>query len=246
LSGGTETVQTQNFPDWATPYAQNYLGFAQQVADTPYTPYTGATVAQMNPYQTGALDAIAQRAYQGSPVSNAAAGELTKTLQGGYLNANPYLDQQIDLASRDVMRNMDVLNARSGSFGNSGIQEVTARSLGDIATNMRGQNYQAERGRMQGAIGMAPTIANQDYVDAGQLLNAGGAYQQQQQANLSDAYGRFREARDYPQQQLATLGKGLGMNYGSSTTQPGANPFGQALGTGLALYGGYKGIGSGK
>lgn len=224
------------------------MGFAQQVADTPYTPYTGQTVAQLNPYQTGAYDAMAQRAYQGSPVMDAASGELTKTLRGGYLgDSNPYLSGQIDLASRDVLRNMDTLNARSGSFGNSGIQQATARSLGDIATTMRGNNFQAERSRMQSAVGMAPTIANQDYLDAQQLLSAGQGYQQANQANLTDSYNRFLEARDYPQQQLATLGKGIGLNFGSSTTQPGANPYAQAIGTGLALYGGYKGYGgSGK
>jgi hypothetical protein len=223
------------------------MGFAQQVADTPYTPYTGATVAQLNPYQTGALDAMAARAYQGSPVSDAASSELTKTLQGGYLGDNPYLSGQIDLASRDVMRNMDALNARSGSFGNSGIQQATARGIGDIATTMRGNAYNAERGRMMAGVGMAPQIANQDYTDAQQLLNAGQAYQGQEQANLGDTYRRFTEARDYPQQQLATMGKGLGINLGSSTTGPGANPWAQAIGTGLALYGGYRGgAGGGK
>lgn len=243
MSGGSETTTQQNFPDWAVPAAQNYLQRSQQVADMPYQGYSGQTVAQLNPYQSGGYNAIAQRAMQGSPVSDAASTELTKTLSGGYLNNNPYLDQLVDQSSRDVMRNMDVSSARSGSFGNSGLQQNTARELGDLSARIRGADYGAERNRMTSSIGMAPTIANQDYFDAQQLIGAGQGFQAQEQKNLTDQYGRFQEARDYPQQQLATLGKGLGLNYGSSTSGAGSNGWGQALGTGLAAYGAYNGYG---
>jgi len=118
-------------------------------------------------------------------------------------------------------------------------------TLGDISSSIRGTDYANERNRMQGAVGMAPTIANQDYLDASQLLGAGAQVQGQEQANLSDAYGRFQEARDYPRQQLGTLGQGLGMNFGSSQTGPGANPLAQGLGGGLAAYGAYRGMRSG-
>lgn len=246
MSGGSDTTTVQNFPEWAIPYAQDYQQFAREVASRPYEGYEGQTVAQLNPYQTGGYNAIAQRAMQGSPVSDAAATNLTATLRGDYLNeGNPYLTQQIDRASGDVMRNMDVLNARSGSFGNSGIQENTARSLGDIAGNMRYQAYDAERNRQQQAIGMAPTIANQDYFDAQQLLNAGQGFQGAEQANLTDQYNRFTEARNYPQEQLATMGRGLGLGSGSTTTGPGSNNLAQGLGTAMALYGAYNGYGGG-
>jgi hypothetical protein len=245
LSGGSDNVTTQNFPDWAVPYAQDFLGRSQQVADLPYTPYTGQTVAQMNPYQTGAYDAIAQRAYQGSPVNDAAAGELTKTLSGGYLNSNPYLDATVNRAQGDVMRGFAPIEARSGSFGNSGLQESMGRALGDVSSQIRGQDYANERNRMVGSIGLAPQIANQDYLDADQLLKAGQGIQGQQQLNLDDTYRRFREAQDYPKEQLGTLGKALGLNYGSTSQVPGNNGLAQGLGTALALYGGYRGMSSG-
>lgn len=248
MSGGSDST-TSGPPDWAVPYFQNFMQRGQQVADMPYQGYGGQTVAQMNPYQTQALDATAQRAIYGSPVNNAASGELTKTLSGGYLNNNPYMDALVNQAQGDVIRNyqdailpsIDALDARSGSFGNSGVQNVLGQSryqlgqtLGDISTNLRGADYAAERNRMQSAVGMAPTIANQDYVDANALLQAGGAYQGQEQRNLSDAYARFTEARDYPKQQLATLGSTLGLNYGTQTTGPGGNPAASGLGGALA------------
>lgn len=264
MSGGSDTVtNTTSIPEWVRPYAENYMQRSQQTADLPYQPYGGQTVAQLNPYQTAGYQATANRAMQGSPVNDAASGELQKTLSGSYLGSNPYLQGQIDKASGDVTRHysdviapqIDALDARSGSFGNSGVQNVLGQSryqLGDtlanISTQMRGQDYGNERNRMQGAVGMAPTIANQDYVDANALTNAGAAVQGQEQANLSDASGRFQEAQAYPYKQLSTLGQGLGMNYGSTSTgtQPGANPFAQGAGAGLSLYSLSKMGGGGK
>jgi hypothetical protein len=240
MSGGSDNVTTQNFPDWAVPHAQEFLGRSRQVADLPYNPYQGQTVAQLNPYQTGAYDAMAQRAYQGSPVNDAAAGELTKTLSGGYLNSNPYLDATVNRAQGDVMRGFAPVEARSGSFGNSGLQEAMGRSLGDVSSQIRGADYANERNRMVGAIGMAPSIANQDYVDADRMLQAGQGYQTQNQLNLDDTYRRFMEAQNYPEKQLGVMGKALGLNYGSSSQVPGNNNVAQGLGTALSAYGAYK------
>lgn len=246
MSGGSDTTTVQNFPDWAIPYAQNFQNFAQTVANQPYQPYEGQTVAQLNPYQTAGFDAMAQRAMQGSPVSNAAAGSLTDTLSGKYLDqsTNPYLNGMIDLASQDVLRNFNNAQAANGSFGNSGLQQNTASQLGNVATTIRGNAYNQERQNMLSALGYAPSIANQDYIDAQQLINAGAGFQGQDQANLTDQYNRFLEARNYPQTQLQTLGRGLGLNWGSSTSVP-SNDLAQGLGTGLALYGAYRGYGGG-
>lgn len=235
--GGSDTTTT-TVPEWVRPYAEGFMQRSQQVADMPYQPFTGATQAQLNPYQTSALDSIAQRAVQGSPVNNAASSELTKTISGGYLGSNPYLDSVVDRAQGDVVRNYNLATkpaiesamVRSGSFGNSGLQQMQSESqrqlqdtLGNISSGIRGNDYAAERGRMTSAIGMAPQIASQDYVDANALLGAGGQYQQQEQANLSDNYNRFLEARNYPREQLGVMGQGLGFNFGSSTTGPEPN-----------------------
>lgn len=240
MNGGSDTAtQSTGMPSWAEPYAKDYLETSQGVANLPYTPYSGDTVAQMNPYQVQGYNAQAQRAIQGSPVNNAASGELQKTLSGGYLNNNPYLDGLIDQAGADVRRNLAPLERQSGSYGNSGLQQTTSRALADSALGIRANDYSAERNRMQNAVGQAPTIANQDYIDASALQGAGQAFQQQDQANLTDQYQRFQEARDYPNQQLGTLGKGLGLNYGSTTTatSPGTSPWATGLGTAASLYG---------
>lgn len=259
-SGGDSTTTTTGVPDWVQPYAQNFLQKSQQTADIPYQPYTDQTVAQLNPFQVQGANAQAARAIQGSPVNDAASGELQKTLSGGYLNNNPYLAKQYDAAASGITKNynnsvvpqLTALDARSGSFGNSGVASATgtaqgqlAEQLSNVATNLYGNDYANERNRMQTAVSQAPQIANQDYVDASALQNAGSTFQTQEQKNLADQYQRFTEARDYPQQQLNTLGKGLGMNYGSTgtSTGPGANGWSQGLGTAATLYGLYSGGG---
>lgn len=246
MSGGGDTIkQTNDVPSWVKPFAENYMRTSQNVANRPYQAYDRSTQADLNPYQVQGYNAQAQRAMQGSQTIDAAAGEVNKTLGGGYLNANPYLDSMVDRASQDVRRNMTSVDQRSGSFGNSGVQEATARGLADVSSQIRGADYQQERGRMAGAVGQAQGIANQDYVDAQALTDAGAGFQRQDQAQRTDDYARFREARDYPEHQLGLLGQGLGMQRGSSSTSTGqgSNGWAQGLGTALAAY---YGGGSGK
>ncbi|MGL4231450.1 MAG: hypothetical protein ACRCWJ_08790, partial [Casimicrobium sp.] len=157
MSDSSDTVTQQtDVPSWVRPYAEDYMRQSANVAARPYEAFQGQTVAQMNPYMVQGLNAQAQRAMQGSPINEAAGAEATRTLQGGYLNNNPYLSGMIDNVSRDVNRNFDQVDARSGSFGNSGIAEARSRGLADVATNIRGQDYSQERGRMLQTLGMSP------------------------------------------------------------------------------------------
>ncbi|OUM01748.1 hypothetical protein A8M77_14395 [Variovorax sp. JS1663] len=78
--------------------------------------------------------------------------------------SNPYLQQMIDAASGDVVRNFNLTarpasNAamvRSGSFGNSGLEEMARNdeknlqgSLADIATKLRYGDYTQQQGMYQ-------------------------------------------------------------------------------------------------
>lgn len=245
--GGTNTVTNSGPPEWAVPYYQSYLQKAGQVSDLPYQPYTGQRTANLNEAQLGGLNATANRAIQGSQEVGQARQQLGDTLSGSYFGSNPYLQSQIDQAQGDVVNQfnnvtrpmLDSQMARSGSFGNSGIQQMQGaalsdltKNLGNISSNMRGGAYEAERNRQFQGISLAPQLANQDYIDASALTGVGDVFNRQEQAGLDQQYGNFLEARNYPREQLGVIGQALGLNSGqtSSTQGPGVNPAAAGLG----------------
>lgn len=96
--------------------------------------------------------------------------------------SNPYLQQMIDAASGDVVRNFNLSarpasNAtmvRSGSFGNSGLEEMARNdeknlqgSLSDIATKLRFGDYTNSRTCTAGKRGSARVSGNSMRVRAG-------------------------------------------------------------------------------
>lgn len=119
-----------------------------------------------------------------------------------YAGPNPYLENVVDLTSRDLVKNFEQtalpsFNAamvRSGSFGNSGLQELTERgqhmlqqNLADASSKIRFNDYSQQANMWQ-------ADANRD--------------EQQRQFDLG--YGRtlYNDAFGQNQQQLQT---GLGL-----------------------------------
>lgn len=244
------TTTTNQPPPWAVPYMQDYLKRAQDVANVQYTPsptqYSGP-----NNYLTNAWNAVSNRATQGSPLVSAAQNGLTDYLQGGPQN-NQILNRSIRNAQGDLTRAWntvekpawDTAMQRSGSFGNTGIMEANTnaqselqRNLGRISTDMR----QGATNQWLGALGQVPGLANQDYIDAGQLMNVGNQAQNFTDRGNAQNYQWWQEAQNYPINRLNVLGNALGMNTGgtSTTTQPGVSPWSSVLGgamTGAGLF----------
>ena len=173
------------------------------------------------------------------PVMGAANQQIQNTINGGFLNNNPYIDQNIANAQGDLTKAWNQVQApqwdramqRSGSFGNTGIAQSAGfaadtlqQQLGRVASDMRGNAYNTERGFQQQAIGMAPSFANQDYVDSNALLNVGNQAQGFLQSAQNQNNNWFQEAQNYPQKQLGLLGGALGLNQGGTTTQTQPDP----------------------
>lgn len=104
----------------------------------------------------GKLDSFAGNATGSNPAINMLAGSAG----GGYLNANPYLDNQYNAASNALTRSFRDATmpgiqggfARAGRFGSGmqvaqeeAAQRALGESLGDLGANMYGQNYAQER-----------------------------------------------------------------------------------------------------
>lgn len=159
---------------------------------------------------------------------------------------NPYLTDKINQAQGDLVRNYNLTTqpaynnamVKSGSFGNAGVQQMNEnaqanlqRSLGDISTNMRGQDYQNQQGMYQWDQNFDRQLYNDAY---GQNMN-----------NLTTGVGLLGTLAGYNAQDLqnGTNIQNTPYNYWSQFNNA-ANSLGQGYGTqtGSVSGGGYDPI----
>lgn len=179
-----------------------------------------APVAGFTPDQQASMDLTRGRALGGDPTIGAAMGYVQNSLNGGFLNSNPYIDETFNRAAQATQGQLASQFAGSGRNVDQS-QGLRSQQLNDLATQIYGGNYANERQLQQGTLGYAQPLGNQIYTDAAQLGGIGSQQQQQQQRYL-DAPGTALD------QYLARV---RGTDYGSSqrSTVPG-NPVGGALG----------------
>jgi hypothetical protein len=215
-----------------------------------------------NYLDTGMRVAGQNNPYQGeNPYLENMIGQSTQKITNNYLNAvNPKLD------SMDRM---------SGAFGNTGVQtardsaqENLAKQLADTDAQYRYQNYQQsaqladsnlnrqntmwanERNNQMGAMQYAPTLAQQDYIDAQNLLGVGDIYRGNDQQNLDYNYDQWQQAQNWPYQNLDVLAQAIRTSMGGGgshvTSAPNAysaNSTANMIGTGLMGYGALQSTG---
>ena len=238
MSGGSRgsTTTVQQADPWAgqQPFLADIFGEAQRLYDAPGPLYfPGQTVAAFAPETQAALRSQAARALSGSPLNAAAQREAQRSLAGNYLDANPYLQNAIDIASRGVTRNyrtavapgIDSTFSLAGRYGSGAHQAVQSQAqqnladqLGDIASGIAYRNYGDERTNMLQALALAPQFAAQDYLDAERLASVGATREAQQQALINDQIARFNFAQQLPQNKLAQYLALIHGDYGGTTT----------------------------
>lgn len=239
-----QTTTQKNDP-WepAQPFLKAALNDASNWYNSPYgrKMYPNSTVVPFSPFTTQALGMQADRALQGSAVQRGANDLLSSTLRGDFLNANPYLDRTFDLAAGKVRGALDSQFNQGGTYGSSMHQGAMAGQLGDLATQIYGGNYAAERDRQMQGMLFAPQLAEADYNDAQRLAQVGQSYEAQAGKYLQDDMNRFNFYENAPYarlQQLANLINPAGqMGSTQVGTQPGAksDTFGQILGTAATI-----------
>jgi hypothetical protein len=217
----------------------------RQATMNPYMNATNPYADMNNPYLSQSI-ANAQGDLT-SAYNQVNAPQWAKAMQSSGSFGNTGVSEYAAMDAANLQRNL-------GRIGTDmrGAAYNQAAQFGENAANRQfsaGQQFAGaqdsitgqERGFQQSALGMAPTFANQDYTDIGQLLNAG----QQAQTFDAGAQGQqqqwWQEAQQYPQQRLANYGTALGVGGGGTTTQstPDPSQASQLLGggmTGLALY----------
>lgn len=250
--------------NWLQPYQQSFLDTSRTIGGREYTPFGQSTQVAANPMQQQAWQNTFNRGLSGSPEVSAAREQMLGTIQGqGFTNnpylsqTNPYLQSTIDSTLGDITRNynlatapaMATAQARSGSFGNSGLAQMEAENqrnlaqeLGRASSNLRFGDYQQqaqmygdERNRQMQATQNAPNFANVDYTDLQAMQQAGNSLQGQQQAERTSDYNQYLDAREWPLKTFAAQGQAMGVG-GSQPAQTyqQANTGANVLGGGLA------------
>lgn len=240
---GTQTTQVQPWAP-ARPYVEQGMAGANTLLQQggPQQ-YGGQTVIPFSQPTQQALSMQQARALGGSPVTGAAQNLATGTLNGDFLNSNPYLDATFQRGAGQIGNNLDSLFARSGR---DLVAQAPARgeALASYATQLYGGNYANERGMQQQAMGMAPQLANQDYIDTAQLRDVGSTVENLAGQQAMDSQNRFNFEQQRPEMALdAFLQRINGGTSGySSQTSPtyqnrGAGALGGAM-VGSQLFGG--------
>lgn len=127
---------------------------------------------------------------------------LDKTFQRAAGAVGNQVQSQFGMAGRNVRGPDAAATAQYGVGGGGG-------GFDDLAAQIYGGDYQAERNRQQQLAPLAGGIANQDYVDIGQLANVGA----QREALAQEQAGQPANSLN---QYLGQLG-GLSGGYGNTS-----------------------------
>jgi len=237
-NGGTTRVEP---PKYQLPYLQRGL----TEADSIYTAERGGNnIAPISQETQDAWDMAAARARGGAANVGAAQDLNTQTLQGGFLGANPYLDATFNRAALQTQNQLQSEFAGAGRNVEAA-QGLRAQQLNDLATGIYGGAYDAERNRMQDAVGQAIPLANQDYVDIGQLQQVGAGregYAQEQLDAPGLALDRYlgRVQGNMGQNTYASMARNraAGAVGGGMLGYQAGSQIGTAMGGNSNLYGG--------
>lgn len=236
MAGGGRSTSTTNpsIPEELKPLANLFVSRATDLANTPFQAFQGQRFAGLNDTQNTALKQITDRATGGSQTFNNAENALNGIIQGG--QTNPFLDSLVSRAQNSVVQSFNNTTkpqtesaaVRSGSFGNSGLDETLQNQrvavgdqLGNIATQIFGNAFNTDRANQLAGIQLAPGFANQAFSDAGQLLNAGNLQQSNAQRPLDFNFQQSQDAANDPFKKLQAIGGVVGQSSGSTTTQSG-------------------------
>lgn len=195
--------------------------------------FPGSTVTPFAPETEEALGLITDRARAGSPLIRGAQTTALQTIQGR--GVNPFLGEAVTAATAPLfdkfsqetlpaLRSSFAGIGRSGSGAEQGAlnRAITAfgRGTAEQASLLAFGSAEAEAGRQQTALGLAPTLAAQDFTDAQRLSEVGGVREQQAGLELQDEIERFNFAQGIDQARLNDLISqltGLTGNFGKTT-----------------------------
>ena len=209
------------------PYVERGLSEAQKLYET-YTPqyYGGQTYVSPSAQTESALTMAEQQARAGSPLINQALAQQQGAVGGQYLGANPYLQAALkpgqEAATQAYQQAISGTRSQAAGAGRYGsgaqvqLESLAGKNLANALANQAGQaayqNYATERGLQQQSALAAPTLAQSEYADINQLLQAGQLGEQYKQTALESDIERYNFEQQKPYEKLSAY---LGSVYGA-------------------------------
>lgn len=169
---GTKGQSTSpNVPSYLKKPAKMIAGEAQRLYEDPrYAVRPG-----FDPATERALMMREARASAGNPMGSAAADEITKTLNGWYLSpdSNPWIREIANRAAGDAAGAAASRFSAGGRAGSGAYGAAIADAEMGTRASIYGANYDAERGRMQNAVQLAPSAYAMNFADLAMLEDVG-------------------------------------------------------------------------
>ena len=230
--GNKDTTQTSSQtygpPDWVKQGYQQLFGQAQNTAQTPYNKKTNQNVANLDPGQTNAINAIQGSTGVAQPYLDQAsqyAQQGAAPITGADIQSyqNPWTDQVVNATQADFAhqnaQQAEATNSNAAKIGaltgdRSQVaqqiqQESQNRTQNPVIANLRSQGFntaaglaETDKGRQGQAAYTMGNLGNEAQQTAltGQqaALGASGLNQQQQQTQLNASSGNAKQQSAYP------------------------------------------------
>ncbi len=151
ISKSKSKSKTKNEP-WkpAQPYILKGLEQSGRVFDAQQPQLEGFAKMQRDSY--GRLAPGAERGISGSQ------GLVNRTLNGDYLEGNPYLDRMLGQTRENTENSVASQFSSAGRYGSGNHAGILAKAIADAENGARYNNYAAERQNQMQAIGQAQSL----------------------------------------------------------------------------------------
>lgn len=225
--------------------------------------YRGETYAPQGFDETDGIARLVTRATDGSIVVSKIETLLRDTYDGTKINSNPKLDDLFTKRKEAIIQELEEetlprIDSNFNAIGRFGggshhatqakAAEAALKRLTEVAYEVYGAGYWAERAIQNAAIGLGIAYGTQDVKDA-ELLRQAGLYKREfTEGGLQDTHKRFQQQKDAKVKRLEVLGNAVRLVMGShvTKTEPVYVPskFAQVAGialAGMGLYGMMRG-----
>lgn len=191
------TQQAMNLAQQRASMGSPLVRGAQQTVGTLQTAVNPALGGFADVYNRAMYDPSAgvyQQMAQGGMVNPAMAG-TQQTAAGAYLGGNPFFQgafapaaRQAEMAFGDAMQRIASQSSQAGRYGSNAMGQLQdrasgqfAQALSDVAGQLAYQNYGAERGMQEAAMGRLGALGQQDVAN---IMAGAGALSQGYQQGL--------------------------------------------------------------